>query len=98
MNGIFPASTPSLALRIRSMTQGFRIGLVRSATRYVGWPWPLGTYGWALSKVTGPGPLGGGRKSSWAGRSNVQAVLLSGVKLGMGAAWRFAPSAASAGH
>src|SRR5438876_574451 len=35
--------------------------------------------------MTGPGPLGGGRKSSPVGRSGTQAVLRSGAKLGTGA-------------
>src|SRR5215470_1110518 len=36
VKAIFPASTSSLSFFIRSLTQGFRLGWLRSAIRYVG--------------------------------------------------------------
>src|ERR1700681_548869 len=61
----FPEGTSSLRLRTTSRAQGWRIGLVRSATRSVRC-FPVTrnssfeTYGWAGSCSTGPGPLAGG--------------------------------------
>jgi hypothetical protein len=50
----FPARTSSLSCFIRSLTQGFRFGLVTSAIRYVAWPpAPFATNGCAGSFVTG---------------------------------------------
>src|SRR5215831_19267480 len=51
-----PARISSMSFFIRSLTHGFRFGLVRSAMRKVGClPTPLGTNGWAGSLTTGPG-------------------------------------------
>src|SRR5437016_1848717 len=61
-----PESAVSLVLRKDSRVQGRRIGLERSATRYVGcFPFRRAAAssikGYALSNVTGSGPLSGGR-------------------------------------
>src|SRR5215469_9471230 len=42
-------------------------------------------YGWVVSESTGPGPLGGGRKSSLLGRSEVHAMSGFGAKFGTAA-------------
>src|ERR1700686_1842714 len=61
----FPERTSSLRLRTTSRAQGWRMGLLRSATRSVGC-FPVTrnssfeTYGFAGSCRTGPAPLGGG--------------------------------------
>src|SRR5258705_9718401 len=62
------------------------MGLVRSATRKVGWFGPSGTggtKGWAGSKTTGPGPLSGARKSSPSAWFTDHAVATSGPNLGV---------------
>src|SRR5205085_3589681 len=63
VNAIFPASTSALSFFIRSTTQGFKFGLLRSAMRNVGClpvaaASALLTRGWAGSLRTGLGPLG----------------------------------------
>src|ERR1700681_3570282 len=61
----FPERTSSLRLRTTSFAQGWRMGLLRSATRSVGC-FPVTrnssfeTYGRAGSCSTGPAPLAGG--------------------------------------
>src|SRR5262252_6715903 len=61
----FPARTSSLRLRITSLAQGWRMGLLRSARCWVGCR-PVTrnssfeTYGCAGSCCIGPGPLAGG--------------------------------------
>src|SRR5437899_11231463 len=61
----FPESTSSLRLRTTSLAQGWRMGLLRSATRSVGCR-PVTrnssfeTYGRARSCCRGPAPLVGG--------------------------------------
>src|SRR5215831_9458863 len=53
---ILPANTSSLPFFMCSLTQGLRLGWLRSAIRKVGWPpTPLGTKGYFGSWVTGPG-------------------------------------------
>src|SRR6266568_9286749 len=64
----FPEKTSSLRLRISSLAQGWRMGLLRSATAWVGcFPVTrkssLEMCGCAGSDTTGPGPLAGGMKS-----------------------------------
>src|SRR5258706_7334259 len=57
VKAIFPPSTSSLSFFIRSLTQGFRFGLLRSAIRYVGClPMLLGTKAWAGSWRRSGGP------------------------------------------
>src|ERR1700751_4778778 len=61
----FPEETSSLRLRSTSLAQGWRIGLLRSASRWVGClpvtrNSSFGTYGCAGSCRTGPAPLAGG--------------------------------------
>src|SRR5436309_12369478 len=61
----FPDRTSSLRLRTTSRAQGWRMGLLRSATRWVGClpvtrNSSFGTYGCAGSCITGPAPLAGG--------------------------------------
>src|SRR4029453_5588192 len=61
----FPDRTSSLRLRTTSRAQGWRMGLLRSATVWVGClpdtrNSSFGTYGCARSCWTGPGPLAGG--------------------------------------
>src|SRR5579871_4618368 len=59
VNAILPAITSSLSFFIRSLTQGFRFGLLRSAIRYVGClPTLFGTYAWAGSWRGIGGPPG----------------------------------------
>src|SRR5436309_4917648 len=63
VKAIFPASTSLLSFFIRSLTQGLRLGLLRSAMRYVGClpvraASALLTRGWAGSLRTGLGPPG----------------------------------------
>src|SRR5712671_5860660 len=59
VKAIFPASTSSLSFFIRSLTQGFKFGLLRSAIRYVGClPMLLGTKAWAGSWRGIGGPPG----------------------------------------
>src|SRR5262245_9239707 len=84
MNGTLPASTASLATFIGAFVHSWRIGLVRSATRYVEFSadW-FGIYGCFGSDSTGPGPLFGGRKSSLAPRLLPHPVRPSGLKLGI---------------
>src|SRR5262252_3163295 len=61
----FPASTISLRLRITSLAQGWRMGLLRSARDWVG-RLPVTRYSSLVtcgrdgSCCTGPGPLAGG--------------------------------------
>ena len=63
VNAIFPARTSSLSFFMRSSTQGFRFGLLRSAIRKVGCrPTPLGTKGCAGSWLTGGRRPGRGSK------------------------------------
>src|SRR5262245_54700234 len=61
----FPDRTSSLRLRTTSRAQGWRMGLLRSATCWVGClpdtrNSSFGTYGCAGSCCTGPAPLAGG--------------------------------------
>src|SRR3977135_1300885 len=63
----FPERAISLCLRKTSLAQGWRMGFLRSATRWVGClpvtrNSSFDTYGWAGSCTTGPGPLAGGMK------------------------------------
>jgi len=63
VKAIFPESTSSLSFFIRSLTQGFKFGLLRSAIRNVGClpvrrASALLTRGWAGSLRTGLGPPG----------------------------------------
>src|ERR1035438_6914882 len=80
----FPERASSLCLRSTSLDQGWRIGLLRSATRWVGClpvtrNSSFETYGRAGSCTTGPGPLAGGmNKRLYA----YQPTLGSGAKLG----------------
>src|SRR5262245_36514151 len=80
VKGILPLITSSLSRVICAITQGCRIGLVRSATRYVGLvpaksvSSPFGTYGKPGRDTTGPGPLSGDMKLSPSGRSGCQDV------------------------
>src|SRR5262249_31939030 len=79
-----------LALRNSSRAQGCRIGLDTSATRNCGFP---GTGLCAGSKVTGPGPLAGGRNSC---AEAIHAVELSGPKFGGAAFCAAAPDISTA--
>src|SRR5258708_6449795 len=63
----FPDRTSSLCLRTTSLAQGWRMGLLRSATRSVGClpvtrNSSFETYGRAGSCCRGPAPLAGGMK------------------------------------
>src|SRR5947208_182661 len=56
--GRFPARISSVSFCMRSFTQGFKFGLVRSGIRKVGCvprPAPFGTKGYFGSLTTGPG-------------------------------------------
>src|ERR1700688_3833491 len=79
-----PERTSSLRLRTTSLAQGWRMGLLRSATRSVGC-FPVTrnssfeTYGCAGSCCTGPAPLGGGMKRRLYAYHPIPAL---GAKLG----------------
>src|SRR5215510_1847917 len=87
-----PESTSSLRLRTCSRAQGCRIGLLRSATGWVGCRpvtrnSSLVTCGRVGSCSTGPGPLAGGIHAREYAN---QLVLAVGAKLGGDALWAIA--------
>src|SRR6476646_9787155 len=73
VKAIFPASTSSMSFFMRSLTQGFRFGLERSAIRKLGCALvPLGTKGCAGSLTMGGSWPGTGSKNGPAPFSPTQ--------------------------